>query len=134
MTGLPWSTTHLPINVDVHAPDGSEIRTLVSVAAGSLVHCRLLPGQVTRAVRHNTVEEVWYCLAGSGQVWRRELASGHDETVDVSPGVALTVPLGTAFQFRAGGTGPLDLLLTTMPPWPGDDEAVSESGAWDSTI
>lgn len=133
-TTRPWSTTRLPLTADVRAPDGSEIRTLVSVAAGSLVHCRLLPGQVTQAVRHRTVEEVWYCLSGVGQVWRRDLASSRAETVDIAPGVALTIPLGTAFQFRAGGSEPLDLLLTTMPPWPGHDEAVAESGAWESTL
>lgn len=133
-TLLPWSTAQLRTEVDVRAPDGSQIRTLVSVSAGSLVHCRLLPGQITHAVRHRSVQEVWYCLAGRGQVWRRALASGRDEIVDVTAGVALTIPHGTAFQFRALGGEPLDLLLTTMPPWPGAEEAVAETGPWQPSV
>ena len=131
---LPWATNHLATTIAVDAPDRSEVRPLVSVSTGSLVHCRLEPGQTTRAVRHQTVQEVWYCLSGHGQVWRRELATGRDDVVDVTAGVALTIPLGIAFQFRALDSQPLELLLTTMPPWPGPDEAVAATGPWTPTL
>jgi mannose-6-phosphate isomerase-like protein (cupin superfamily) len=122
-----WQTRRLGPGYDLLAPDGSEIRLLVSVPSGSLVHCTLRPGQVTQAVRHRTVEEVWYCLVGHGQVWRRS-AQG-EETVAVEPGVALTIPRGVSFQFRTTGSRPLELVITTMPPWPGPDEAVAVDGA-----
>jgi mannose-6-phosphate isomerase-like protein (cupin superfamily) len=117
------------------APDTAEIRPLVQVEGGSMVHCRLQRGQTTLAVRHQTVEELWFCVAGRGQVWRQSLlepdaASAHEEVVDVEPGVALTIPLGTAFQFRGTGTEPFDVVITTIPPWPGADEAVRVEGRW----
>jgi mannose-6-phosphate isomerase-like protein (cupin superfamily) len=117
--------------VDALAPDGAEIRLLVQVPRGSMVHCRLAPDEVSRAVRHRTVEEVWYCVAGRGQVWRS--ANGAEEIVDVEPGVALSIPLGTSFQYRAIGPEPLEVVITTMPPWPGADEAVTVCGHWQAT-
>ena len=110
------------VGYDLLAPDGSEIRLLHSLEGASLAHCRLPAGGVSIPVRHRTVEEVWYFLRGSGQVWRKQ---GEREAVlDVQPGQSLTIPLGTAFQFRNTGAGPLDFIIATTPPWPGEDEAV----------
>jgi mannose-6-phosphate isomerase-like protein (cupin superfamily) len=103
---------------------------LVQVGGGSLVHCTLPPGMVTRAVRHRSVDEVWLCLAGQGQVWRYSPESGLDDVVDFEPGVSLSIPVGTHFQFRATGREPLEIAITTMPPWPGEDEAVPVDGKW----
>jgi mannose-6-phosphate isomerase-like protein (cupin superfamily) len=128
---LIWHTARLGSAPDLLAPDGAEIRLLVRVDGASVVHCSLQPGQVTRAVRHQTVEEVWYCLAGAGQVWRQ--ASEREEIVDMEPGVALSIPLGVAFQFRATGKHPFEVLITTIPPWPGETEAVPVTGAWEAT-
>ncbi|HEV7665690.1 MAG TPA: cupin domain-containing protein [Chloroflexota bacterium] len=125
-----WATVRLGQTYDVLAPDGSEIRLLVSLNGGSMVHCTLPPGQVTQAVRHRTVEEMWFCVAGSGQVWRK--SPSQQDIVDVEPGVALSIPLGTAFQFRTTGAQPLELLITTLPPWPGPDEAVAVDGVWEA--
>ena len=129
--GVTWQTAHPGSDFDVLAPDGSEIRVLVQVRGGSMVHCTLQPGQVTRAVRHQTVEELWFCVAGTGQVWRRSAEA--DEVVDIQPGTALSIPLTTDFQFRASGDHPLEIVITTMPPWPGDDEAIPVSGCWEPT-
>ena len=94
-----------------------------------MVHCALPPGAVSKPVSHRTVEEVWYFLSGRGQVWRK---SGDDEVVtDVEPGVSLTIETGTHFQFR--NTSPdetLCFIITTMPPWPGPDEAYAVPGCW----
>lgn len=114
---------------DLLAPDGSEVRVLVKVAGGSMVHCTLPAGQVTRAVRHRTVEELWFCVGGRGQVWRSS-AVASEEIVDVEPGVALSIPLGVAFQFRASASVPLQVVIATLPPWPGEDEAVPVDGIW----
>ncbi|HLZ27007.1 MAG TPA: cupin domain-containing protein [Chloroflexota bacterium] len=128
---MTWQTRRLAAAHDVLAPDGSEIRVLVQVAGGSMVHCTLPPGQVTRAVRHRTVEELWFCVAGRGQVWRRAAAT--DEIVNLEPGVALSIPLGVAFQFRADGSTPLEVVIATLPPWPGEDEAIPVDGVWPAT-
>ena len=125
---MPWQTTRLPSDLDLLAPDGSEIRLLSELAGGSTVHCTLPPGAVTQAVRHRTVEESWFFLSGEGEVWRR--SHGHEEVTQVRAGVALTIPLGTEFQFRTLGHEPLTFIITTMPPWPGPDEAVAVEGIW----
>jgi hypothetical protein len=49
----------VPSSFDLLAPDGSEVRLLVSTTRGSMVHCTLPPGGVSKAVTHRAVEEVW---------------------------------------------------------------------------
>jgi mannose-6-phosphate isomerase-like protein (cupin superfamily) len=101
------------------------------LAGGSFAHFQLEPGEVSRAVSHVTVEEIWYVVEGIGRMWRRD-GGGGEQIVPLSTGVCLTIPLGTAFQFRADGSVPLRVVAVTMPPWPvgGDSEARTESGAW----
>lgn len=113
---------------DVTAPDGSEIRLAGAVRGGSLVECTLLPGKISSAVHHRTVEELWLVVAGQGEVWRK---LRNEETVTAaSPGVWLSIPLGAHFQFRNTGDTPLKIVIATMPPWPGEDEAVHAKGPW----
>ena len=122
------SDRHLPETADVLAPDGSEVRILASTSRGSMAHFRLLPGQVSLAVAHRTVEEVWYVLAGRGLMWRK--LDGHEEVTPLRPGLSLTIPVGAHFQFRNESDSPLDIVGVTMPPWPGMDEAYSVDGKW----
>jgi mannose-6-phosphate isomerase-like protein (cupin superfamily) len=118
----------LPDAHKVLAPDGSEVRILLSLSGGSMAHFRLHPGQVSRAVRHRTVEEIWYVLSGAGDMWRSADDGAH--IVALQPGTCLTIPVGTVFQFRATGDAPLAAVAITMPPWPGDDEAEIVGGLW----
>jgi len=114
----------------VPAPDGSSVRPLCQLdGQGSFAHFQLAPGQVSKAVSHATVQEIWFVVAGSGEMWRRH-ASG-ESTVRLEPGVCLTIPLGTTFQFRASAAG-LEAVAVTMPPWPVDspDEARVEPPHW----
>src|SRR4051794_15750214 len=123
----------LPAEPDVTAPDGSDVRILLRTERGSTAHFELGPGRTSRAVRHRTVEEVWYFLSGRGQMWRRT-PDGEERIDDVSPGVSLDIPVGTAFQFRTIGDEPLSAIGLTMPPWPNDDaEAVPVNGPWPPT-
>ena len=124
----PFATKQLSEAYDVLAPDGSEIRILVRTARGSMVHGLLPPGQVSRAIVHRTVDELWYITAGRGQVWRRR---GDDASVvDVEADMALSIPVGTHFQFRTIGSEPLQFVMCTMPPWPGEQEAVRVPDYW----
>jgi len=118
----------LPIEYTVLAPDGSEIRELVRVSGGSMAHCTLPEGATSMAVTHCTVDEVWYVVSGRGQVWRKREAE--DSVVDASPGLSLSIEVGTHFQFRNTGDKPLCIVITTMPPWPGENEAVPVEGKW----
>ena len=131
---MDWQTKRIGPNFDHRAPDGSEIRLLVQVRSGSMVYCTLQPGQVTRPVQHRSVEEVWLCVAGAGQLWRRDPATRAEEVVGLEAGVAVSIPLRTAFQFRAVGAQPLTVVMTTMPPWPGPGEAVPAAGLWPESL
>ncbi len=125
-----FESNHVKADYDVLAPDGSEIRLLHSFPGASVVHCRLPAGAVSIPVRHRTVEEIWFFLAGKGQVWRKQ--GEREQLLDVAPGMSLTIPLGTQFQFRNTGEVPLEFVIVTTPPWPGEDEAVLlDAGCWD---
>lgn len=122
----------LAVEADVIAPDGCEVRLLAQTARGSMAHFTLGPGQVSRAVAHRTVEEIWYFISGQGRMWRRH---GREEAiVELTPGVSLAIPLGTHFQLRNDGAEPLAAVAVTMPPWPGEDEAYLVEGRWRATV
>jgi len=123
-----FPTMTLPAAHDVLAPDGSQVRILLSLTGGSMAHFRLGPGQVSRAVRHRTVEEIWYVLAGQGEMWRA--AGAHEAVTPLAPGTCLSIEPGVAFQFRAAVAEHLDAVAITMPPWPGEDEAEFVPGLW----
>jgi mannose-6-phosphate isomerase-like protein (cupin superfamily) len=129
MTG--FETKRLPAERDAVAPDGSEVRILLALKAGGMAHFALAPGRTSKAIAHWTVEEIWYFLTGRGQMWRRQEAV--TEIVDVYPGLCLTIPQGTHFQFRSFGHEALSAIGVTMPPWPGDEEAILVAGEWEPT-
>lgn len=123
------TTIQLPEHHDVLAPDGSEIRVLVASQRGSMAHGTLPPGGVSLAVRHRTIEELWFFTSGQGEVWRK--LDEVEETVAVSAGTSLTIPLGASFQFRnTSSSQPLCFIMCTMPPWPGPDEAERVPDHW----
>ncbi|HEU5147988.1 MAG TPA: cupin domain-containing protein [Chryseosolibacter sp.] len=113
---------------DYLAPDGSEIRLLLTLQHGGVCHCTLPPGLTSTAVKHKTVEEIWYVLSGEGEMWRKN--NEQEEVIRMKHGTCLSIPLETSFQFRNTGEVNLTLLITTMPPWPGKDEAVVVKDHW----
>jgi mannose-6-phosphate isomerase-like protein (cupin superfamily) len=127
-----FATKRLPVQPDAVAPDGSDVRLLLDLSAGSLAHFELAPDSTSIAVAHRTVEEIWYFVSGHGEMWRK--LNEHEEIVTVDAGVSVTLPVGTHFQFRSFGDQPLTALGITMPPWPGDGEAYEVSGKWTPTL
>jgi mannose-6-phosphate isomerase-like protein (cupin superfamily) len=127
-----FETKPLPRAPDAVAPDGSDVRVLLQVRGGGLAHFELGAGETSVAVRHRSVEEIWYFLRGTGEMWRK--AGPHEEVVAVSPGVCITIPLGTQFQFRVIGEEPMAAIGATIPSWPGAGEAVIVSGPWPPTV
>ena len=91
-----------------------------------------MPRAVAKPVAHRTVEEVWYILSGSGRMWRK--LDGYEELVELRPGISLTIPTGTHFQFRCDGDERLDVVGATMPPWPGEGKAFFVDGTWQPTV
>ena len=96
-----------------------------------MAHFSLPPGAVSRPVTHRTVEEIWFIVGGSGRMWRKQGAT--EATVALLPGTCLTIPLGTHFQFQASEVG-LQAVAVTMPPWPGEGEAVAVLGPWSPSL
>jgi len=127
-----FTASRLSREPDVVATDGSDVRILPSLSGGALAHFTLAPGQTSRAVTHRTVEEIWCFLSGRGEMWLKQ--EGREEVVPVEAGVCVTIPLGTHFQYRCLGNEPLAALAATMPPWPGDGEAVVVTGRWAPTV
>jgi mannose-6-phosphate isomerase-like protein (cupin superfamily) len=96
-----------------------------------MAHFELAPGQTSIAVAHRTVSEIWFFLTGRGEMWRR--GKGRERVVPVDPGVCITIPCGTHFQFRSYGPEPLAAVAVTMPPWPGGGESYRVEGKWIET-
>ena len=115
----------------VIATDGSKVRVLCATDHGSMAQFTLAPGIVSRAVAHRTIDELWYVVQGRGRIWRR--CGAHEEVSELRPGVSLSIPVGTRFQFRNDGVEPLVAVGVAMPPWPGDGEAYPVAGAWPAT-
>ena len=125
-----FGTMRLPAEPTVTAPDGSHVRKLLSLPSGSAAHFELPPGAVSRAGRHHTVDEIWFMLAGRGEMWRRD--GGREEVVSLRPDLCLTIPVGTSFQFRSLGNSPLSAFAVTIPSWPAgsDDEWKEVPAHW----
>jgi len=132
VTMTKFETKRLPAERDAVAPDGSDVRVLLSLSGGGMAHFELPPGQVSTAVVHRTVEEIWFFLSGRGEMWRE--FEGEEEVVTVDAGVCITIPVGTRFQFRSHARESLLALGVTMPPWPGDGEALPVEGKWKPTV
>ena len=125
-----FETRLLPADRDVVAPDGSEVR-IVGAERRRHGSFSLGPGQTSKAVTHRTIEEIWFFVSGRGEMWRKQGA--RETTEDVEAGTCVTIPLGTRFQFRSVGSEPLAAVAVTMPPWPGEDDAVVIEGIWEPT-
>ena len=127
-----FASLQLPAKPTARAPDGSEVRMLITLPSGRMSHFQLPAGAVARAVTHRTVEELWFILSGRGEMWRKQ--GLREEIVALQSGVCLSIPLGTHFQFRAAPDEPVCAIAVTMPPWPGDEEAVLVPGPWQPTL
>lgn len=129
---MPFAALHADAAAEVAAPDGSSVRVLVRTGGGSMARFSLKPFGVSRAVVHRTVDELWYFVAGRGEMWLR--SADQEAVLEVAPGMSVAIPAGTAFQFRSVSHAPLQAVGVTMPPWPGEDEALPAQGPWTPTV
>ena len=132
MPAAGWDTKQIQAAPEAIAPDGSAVRILGATAHGSMIHFMLPAGAISKPVAHRTVEEIWYVLSGHGRIWRR--SADREAVTEIGGGISLTIPTGTAFQFRNDGADPLEIIGVTMPPWPDEDEAYSVEGKWPASV
>jgi len=128
MATRAFETTTLADARVERAPDGSTARVLTRLPGASVAQFELAQGEISRAVVHRTIDEIWYVVSGRGELWRRRPAQ--EETVALGAGICLTIPCGTEFQFRALGAEALRVLGVSIPPWPGEGEAAPVAGPW----
>ena len=126
-----FATARLPEAPTELAPDGAAVRVLLGVAGGTMAHFELPAGEISRAVTHRTVEEIWFVLSGKGHLWRKQAERA--EVVVLEPHLCVTLPLGTHFQFRASGSEALKIVAVTIPRWPGDVDVEPVAGPWAPT-
>lgn len=125
---VDFETKRLPSVPDIVAPDGSDVRVLLKTQRGGMAHFELAGGRASEPIRHRTVDEIWFVLSGRGEMWRSR--HEREDVVALEPGVCVTIPVGTHFQFRATDGDALTAVGVTMPPWPGPEEAVPVPGKW----
>jgi mannose-6-phosphate isomerase-like protein (cupin superfamily) len=122
-----WQMRSLPSAFDERAPDGTEVRKLLRTDRASMAHFRLDAGERSHAIAHRSVEELWYVLAGEGQLWLSDGAS--NDVLSLKAGCAVVVAVGASFQLRAGREA-LEILGVTSPAWSGDEEVARVEGLW----
>ena len=131
-SSLSFPTKRISAAPEIIAADGSEVRILCELPRGAMAMFTLMPGAVSKAVAHRTVEEVWCVIRGRGRIWRK--TGDQEEVTDLVPGLSVAIPTGAHFQFRNDGTDPLDIVAATMPPWPGEGEAYFVEGKWPAAL
>lgn len=88
---MKFETKRLPVDRDDIAPDGSDVRILLRIEGkGSMAHFELPHGEISTAVAHRSVKEIWYFLTGHGEMWRKH--GEGEEVVPVDSGICLTIP------------------------------------------
>ncbi len=125
-------TKILPELPDAKSPAGAEIRYMMDGKTGNMIHSTVPPRQVNKATVHATVSEFWYILEGHGEMWRDD--GTESCIVDLVPGTAIDIPVGTKFQYRNAADVDLKFICIAMPPWPGDSEAAYIRGIWQPTV
>jgi len=127
-----FATMRVPATPSEIAPDGSAVRVLLGLTGGTVAHFELPAGNVSLAVTHRTVEEVWVILSGKGELWRKQAAK--EEITALDPGLCVSLPRGTHFQFRASTSEALTFVAVTIPRWPGDEEVEYVRGPWHASL
>lgn len=119
-------TLHVSEARVVEAPDGSRVSELCRLSAGSVAVFELSADRTSAAVMHPELDEIWTVTAGMGLLWRK--ADHHQSIAELAPGLCMTIPAGTHFQFRAYST--LRILGVTMPAWDGNHQVKKVPGYW----
>ena len=113
-----WRTAWLPREATNRSPGGaSEIRQVIQLPQGQVTHAVCAAGNVAEAAVLPERYEMFYVLAGAGELWRR--APHGEEIVSLRPGRTVEIPMGTEFQYRALDADVMFLVIVT-PMWTPD--------------
>lgn len=100
--------------------DGSTIRSLLDLSNApvknqSLAEATVPPGTATEPHRHQSSEEFYYVIEGTGDMTIGE------ETRSVEPGDAILIPSGALHTLVNTGGSDLRILCCCAPPYSHDD-------------
>lgn len=106
--------------------DTSTIREILAprnsaLARQSLAEATLPPGATTQAHYHPKTEEIYYVLAGEGQM----RLGGEERTV--RPGDGIAIPPGSPHQIRNTGANDLVFLCCCVPAYEHEDTVLIAS-------
>ncbi len=128
---LDRSLRCLSEDADEIAPDGAEVRLLATTDRASMAHFRIQPGQVTRAVKHRGIDELWYVTSGDGELWLQDRGVEEGRQHVLQTGLSIAIRTGASFQCRNNAETVLDIVAVQVPPWSGDAEAIIVAGPFD---
>ena len=105
--------------------DSSEIREILAprnsiIQRQSLAEAKLLPGRATEEHYHVQTEEIYYILAGSGQM----IVDDEKRHVRKHDGVA--IPPGARHKIANTGDDDLLFLCCCVPPYEHNDTVITE--------
>jgi len=132
MLSDPWMTVVPKPQPDMISPGGAMVYHLIHVPGGALSRVVVQPGMVSTGGRLEGIEDTFFILSGTGQIWRCE-SNGpvlREETVALRPGVTVTIPSGVAFQYRSHPEEPLVFLEIVAPGWSLERRLPSEHRSW----
>lgn len=95
--------------------DGSTIRELMHAANQSLAEATLAPGQQTQRHYHAASEELYYLVAGEGEM------EVDGKRSSVAPGDAVLIAPGAWHRITATGDSELRFLCCCAPPYRHED-------------
>lgn len=109
----------------IETPHASQIRPLVDRTNSPITKCSLAeetlpPGASVGAHHHETTEEIYYILSGTG------VMTIGDERQSVGAGDAIFIPPGNVHSLRNAGDEPMTLLLVCGPAYSRDDHLMPE--------
>lgn len=109
----------------INTPHGSEIRPLIDRTTSTITRCSLAeellpPGRTVTLHHHNSIEEIYYILSGTG-----EMRVG-EERRQVGAGDAVYIPRGHAHALNNNGIEPLKIMLVCGPAFFPEDEIAAQ--------
>ena len=81
-----------------------------------MAHFRLGPRSVGRAILHEELEEIWYCVSGSGELWLSPNGDVNEHPILLGAGISFIVHRGVSFQLRNRADVAMNFIGVTMPP------------------
>ena len=111
------------------SPGGaSEIRELIQRPQGELTHATCPSGRISHPAALDGLYEMFFVLAGKGQLWRS--GGGYEGVTRLHPGRWVAMPPGTAFQYRAEADADLVFLVVVVPRWEKERYRTLDHGCW----